>query len=384
MSTAVRPIIDSHLDLGYSALLFNRDLTLSIDEMRRAEIDMTDELSRGKNTVSFPELRRGGIRLCLATLLARGGPDQPKKTALRRTELDSRTTALAFAQAHAQLAYYRLMEAQGYMQPIRTAAELRRFWTLSSPPINAPLGYILSMECADPITSPAQVEEWWNHGLRAVGPAHYGRNHYAYGTHTDGPLSSDCYDLLREFERVGMILDVTHLCDKSFYQALDAFSGPVLASHHNCRTLVPGDRQLTDEQIRLLIQRGAVIGVALDAWMLHPGWERGKTSPELVPLTTVADHIDHICQIAGNSKHVAIGSDLDGGFGTEQTPRDLNTIADLQKLDPILKSRGYDSNAIDAIFHGNWLKFFEKNLPQARSELKQNESTPALRLVNER
>ena len=226
------------------------------------------------------------------------------------------------------------------------------------------LGVILSMEGTDPIISPAQVEEWWNLGLRAAGPAHYGRSHYAYGTAVEGPLSEAGVELLKEFSRLGMILDVTHLCDKSMAQALDIFDGPVLASHHNCRALVPGDRQLADEQIRRLIDRGAVIGAALDAWMLYPNWERGKTSPQVVGLDAVADHIDHVCQIAGNANHAAIGSDLDGGFGTEQTPRDLDTIADLQKLNGILASRGYSDGDIDRIFHGNWLRFFGAALPR--------------------
>src|SRR5438045_861488 len=138
-----------------------------------------------------------------------------------------------------------------------------------------------------------------------------------------------------------MIVDVTHLCDPSLSQALDVFGGRVLASHHNCRALVPGDRQLADEQIRQLVRRGAVIGAALDAWMLYPGWVRRQTRPEVVGLAAVADHVDHVCQLAGSARHAGIGSDLDGGFGTEQTPRDLDTIADLQKLADILLARGY-------------------------------------------
>ena len=169
--------------------------------------------------------------------------------------------------------------------------------------------------------------------------ADYGRSHYAYGTGVDGPLSERGVELLKEMSRLGMILDVTHLSDQSFAQAMEVFRGPVLASHHNCRALVPGDRQLTDWQIRQLIARNAVIGAALDAWMLYPNWKRGETRPEVVGLTAVADHIDHVCQLAGNAKHFAIGSDLDGGFGTEQTPRDLNTIVDLLRLAPILSSR---------------------------------------------
>jgi membrane dipeptidase len=160
-----------------------------------------------------------------------------------------------------------------------------------------------------------------------------------------------------------MILDVTHLCDQSMAQALDLFGGRVLASHHNCRSLGPGDRQLTDEQIKRLVARNAVIGAALDAWMLYPNWVRGQTKPDVIGLTAVADHIDHVCQLAGDRNHAGIGSDLDGGFGNEQTPRDLDTIADLQKLGEILASRGYSASDVDAIFHGNWLRFLREALP---------------------
>ena len=126
-------------------------------------------------------------------------------------------------------------------------------------------------------------------------------------------------------ERLGIILDATHLCDDSFRDALDHFRGPVWASHSNCRALVPHERQFTDDQLRELIARGAVIGAAFDAWMLVPGWVRGTSTPEGsgVTLETVADHIDHICQLAGNARHCGIGSDLDGAFGREQCPSDV-------------------------------------------------------------
>jgi membrane dipeptidase len=146
-------------------------------------------------------------------------------------------------------------------------------------------------------------------------------------------------------------------------QAFDYFDGPLLASHHNCRALVPGDRQLTDDQIRRIIARGGVIGAALDAWMLYPDWIRGQTQPDVVGLDAVADHIDHVCQLAGNARHAALGTDLDGGFGYEQTPRDLRIYSDLQKLGGILSGRGYPDTDIDAIFHINWLTFFRRALP---------------------
>ena len=196
------------------------------------------------------------------------------------------------------------------------------------------------------------------HGLRAVGPSHYGRGQYAYGTATDGPLSPSGVQLLKEFMKVGMILDVTHLADQSFWQAMDVYDGPMLASHHNLRSLVPNDRQMTDEMVKELIKRNAVIGSAFDAWMMYPGWERGKTKPEVVGLEAIVDHMDRICQFAGNAKHIAFGTDLDGGFGTEQTPYDLDTIADLQRVPKLLEKRGYVEADVKNIMHGNWIRFF--------------------------
>jgi membrane dipeptidase len=297
-------------------------------------------------------------------LLARGGPEQAFRSGFKRTDLDHGNPALAYAAAHAQLAWYRLMEEQGRMRMIRTAGELRAHWKAhAADPTHTPLGYILSMEGADPVVEPSQLQYWWDQGLRAIGPAHYGRGQYAYGTGVDGPLGERGVALLKEMRRLGILLDATHLSDTSFRQAAEAYDGPVLASHHNCRALVPGDRQLADEQIKLLVDRGAVIGAALDAWMLYPGWQRGVTKPSVVGLSAVADHIDHVCQLAGSTRHAALGTDLDGGFGNEQTPHDLRVYADLQRLGDLLAGRGYTDGDVDAIFYGNWLRFFTDHLP---------------------
>jgi membrane dipeptidase len=162
--------------------------------------------------------------------------------------------------------------------------------------------------------------------------------------------------------RLGVILDVTHLCDESFWEALEAFPGPVWASHSNCRALVPHPRQLSDEQVKRLIERGAVIGMVLDAWMLVPGWVRDRMTPRAAGLSLerLVDHIDHVCQIAGNARHVGIGSDLDGGFGQEQTAADLETIADLSRLPGMLKARGYGDGDLDQISHGNFIRLLRE------------------------
>jgi membrane dipeptidase len=161
---------------------------------------------------------------------------------------------------------------------------------------------------------------------------------------------------------LNIILDATHLCDDSFWEALDHFNGPVWASHNNCRALVNHNRQFSDDQIRELIARDAVIGGALDAWMMVPGWVRGQSTPEGTncKLSVMIDHLDHICQLAGNARHIGIGSDLDGAFGKEQCPYDLETIADLQKIPDLLRQRGYSDDDIANVMHGNWLRFLRK------------------------
>lgn len=223
---------------------------------------------------------------------------------------------------------------------------------------NLPLGYILSLEGADSMLNLSYLERAFDYGLRALGPAHYGPGRYAPGTGAEGGLEPAGRELLKEMQQLGIILDVTHLTDEGFWEALDLYDGPLWASHSNCRSLVPDQRQLSDEQITALVERDAVIGAVFDAWMLVPNWVRGKTTPESsgLMLEAIADHIDYICQIAGSAKHCGIGSDLDGGYGNEQTPQDLKTIADLQSLTGIFVRRGYKEADIEGIMNGNWLR----------------------------
>lgn len=363
----MRPLVDAHLDLAWNATSFDRDLTLSLGELNGAEAKMTDAAFRGKATTTFPEMRRGHIQVCLGTLLARSGPQHQRQSTYKRGELDFAHRIGAYAAAHAQLACYRLWHQQQEIRWIQTISDLdQHLKACDSPDLGTqPPGVILSMEGADPIVEPNQLQEWHAAGLRAIGLVHYGHGQYASGTAVDGPLTDAGRELLTGMSALGMGLDVTHLCDLSMRQALDCFDGPVWASHHNCRALVPGDRQLPDEMIKLIIERDGVIGAACDAWMLKPGWVIGETTSEQagVTLEHVADHIDHVCQLAGNGHHAAIGSDLDGGFGHEQTPCDLKSIADLQKLDAILQRRGYAEDEIERIFSRNWLRLFRRVLP---------------------
>lgn len=349
-------LFDAHLDMAWNALEWNRNLELPVAEIRMFESQFSG-LIPGPCTVSWDALRKGRVGLTISTLLPRLNRKDKVLTHYQSREA-------AYGSCMGQLAYYRAMAQKGVLREIPDRATLEHHvhqWE-HDPSGTGPIGYILSMEGSTSVLGPSQIPEWYAAGLRILGPAHYGPSPYCYGTGSQGGLKPDGKPLLHEMERVGMILDATHLADQSFWEALDAYSGPVLASHHNCRALVPGDRQLDDRQIKALIERDAVIGAAFDAWMLTPGWIIGVTTPEHTGLEKVVDHIDHICQIAGNARHCGLGTDLDGGFGKEQSPHDLDTIADLHKLRPIFERRGYSADDIEGIFYKNWVRFFVKNL----------------------
>ena len=349
--------IDAHLDLSMNALEWNRDLTHPLAEINAREQGLFDKPDRGNATVSLPELRKGNIGLVVATQIARFvAPDNPLP--------GWHSPQQAWAHTQGQLAWYQAMEQQGELAQIRNWEQLeahRTYWNQGEDKSKKAIGFILSLEGADSIVTLDYLGKAYEYGLRALGPGHYGPGRYAYGTDASAPLSGQGKDLLRKMDELGIILDATHLCDLAFWDAMDLFQGPVWASHNNCRALVDHNRQFSDEMIKVLVARGAVIGGVFDAWMLSPGWIRGESTPQerKVTLATLLDHMDHICQLAGNADHIGIGSDLDGAFGKEQCPADLDSIADLQKIPDLLQDRGYTSHDIEKVMHGNWLRFLE-------------------------
>lgn len=354
--------IDAHLDLSMNAMEWNRDLRQSIHALRAREKGMRDKPDRGNATVSFEALRQGKVGLVVATQIARYvAPDNPLP--------GWNSPEQAWAHTQAQLAWYKAMEESGELIQIANRASLDAhvapFMDNTNSSGKQALGYILSLEGADSLVTIRHLERAWQYGLRALGPAHYGPGRYANGTDATGEMGANGLELLKEMERLGVILDATHLCADAFWQAMRHFQGNVWASHNNCRSLVQHNRQFSDEQLKVLIERGAVIGGAFDAWMIVPGWVRGQSTPAGMGCTLekVIDHMDHICQIAGNSLHIGIGSDLDGAFGKEQCPSDLDSIADLQKIPALLQKRGYSDADIQNVMHGNWLRFLRNALP---------------------
>ena len=352
-------IIDSHLDLAMNAIEWNRDLRKTVNEIREREKNMKDKCDRGNGTVALPELRKGNIGLVVATQIARyvrAGSELP----------GYHSPEIAWGITQAQLAWYKAMEEQGEMVQITNIGELEKHldnWNGDTAAVtNKPIGYILRLEGADSLVNLSYLEKAYAYGLRACGPAHYGPGRYAPGTGMSGPLTKEGRELVKEMDALHMILDVTHLTDEGFTEAVSMFKGPVWASHHNCRSVVHHQRQLNDEQIKILLERDAVIGGVLDTWMLVNDWQKGKDDPHQrgASLEKLIDHYDHICQMAGNSLHVAIGSDLDGAYGKEQSPYDLENIGDLQRLKGLLQKRGYSKEDIENIFFRNWLRFLRR------------------------
>lgn len=350
-------IIDAHLDLAWNAIQWGRDLTRSTYSIRTLETGMSAK-GRGLGTVALPELRQGRVAVCFATILARS-------TGRPVVNVDYPHITQAHGAGMSHVAYYRALEQMGHATIIGDRAALdghiKRWqdWEQSGGE-TPPLGFVISMEGADPILAPDRLEEWHAAGLRLLGLAHYGPCRYAGGTGEEYGLTDIGRAILPEMRRLSIALDLTHLSDAAFWEALECYDGPVLASHHNCRALVPHQRQLTDDQIRAIAARDGVIGAAFDTWMVKPWWvasERPNPQNPTVRIEHVVDHIDHVCQLTGSSRHAAIGSDLDGGFGREQSPEDLDTIADLQRVSDLLAQRGYAPDDVAAIMHGNWLRF---------------------------
>ncbi len=362
-------IFDCHLDLAWNALTWKRDLTRPLAELN-ARDPASDEKFRGRATTTLPEMTKGRVAVCLATVMGRVpyGDDS-----LHGSTLDFATHEQVYAFARGQLAYYEALQDMGHVRLIHTRGELEfhwREWTSFESSDDAgtdyapPLGIILSMEGADAMAGPDYAEKWFGLGLRSTGLVHYGSSAFAVGTGEEGPLTEAGRKLLSEFQSLGMVLDVTHLSDQSFWEAMECFSGHVIASHQACRALVPAQRQFSDDQLKAVIDRGGVVCVPCDAWMLYPNWVRGETTRDVVSIEALGDQVDHICQLAGNSMHAGIGSDLDGGYGTEQSPTGLDSIADLQKLGEQLSRRGYADADVHAIMGGNAYQFFLKHLPR--------------------
>ncbi len=364
-------IIDGHLDLAMNALHYERDLTRPLDEVRAREAGGVAD-RRGTAMVTLPELRDAGVQLVVATLIARCKPWVDPARPLMRDTLDFPTPEMAYAHAMGQWAYYEWLAREGLIRILHDRPMLQHHLTDAHGTCSSgfPLGVVLMMEGADPILNPDDLHTGHARGLRMLSLAHFGHSRYAAGTpprhptqgrdEGDAPLTELAGPLLDEMSSLHMGLDLTHLSDRSFAEAVERYQGPVCATHSNCRALADSPRQLTNEQLLQIADRGGVIGIALHTGMIR--WDGESAPRHVATLDAAADHVEHICQLAGSTRHVGLGTDADGGFGRESSPGGMERYSDVTKLAPILRDRGFTDDDIDGFFLRNWERYLTRLL----------------------
>jgi membrane dipeptidase len=356
-------IVDAHEDIAFNALNYGRDCLRSALATRQLEIGTETPGRNGHCMLGLPEWILGRTAVIFSTLFA--APKRRSSGGETEVYADAAEAHLVYSR---ELDYYhRLTDENQQFALIGSRGDLEAVLRSWDDPLNIAgrrIGLVPLMEGADGIRAPAEAEEWMERGVRIVSLSWAGTR-YAGGTGEPGPVTPDGHALLEVMADVGLMLDLSHASEESYFQALDHFPGTVLASHSNPRALceprVP-DRNLTDTQIRRLAERGGVMGVVFYNAFLKSGWKRsdGKAA---VTLETVAATIDHICQVTGSAEHVGLGSDFDGGFGAEGTPAEIDTVADLMLVEGALARRGYGPAEIEAVLGGNWLALLRRGLP---------------------
>jgi membrane dipeptidase len=358
-------IVDSHQDLAWNMLTFGRDYTRSAEETRRREAGNQAPIHNGDSLLGWPDYQRGQVAFVFATLFA---------TPARHKLGDWETLAYAnFNQAYASYsaqldAYHRLTEEHPdkfqLVQTLQDLDEILVHWDQAEVE-NHPVGLVILMEGAEGVRQLSELEDWRARGVRIIGPAWAG-NRFCGGTREPGPLTSEGFALLESMHELGFTLDLTHMDEQAVLQALDAFPGSLVATHSNPLALLKdpeSNRFLSDRVVHGLIERDGIVGIPPFNKFLRWEWEP-RDGREAVPLHLVVDHIDYICQFAGDAAHVGIGTDFDGGFGLQSVPAEIDTIADLQKLVPLLAERGYTESDIAAIMGANWLNLLKNTLPE--------------------
>ncbi|MDX1665332.1 MAG: membrane dipeptidase [Candidatus Promineifilaceae bacterium] len=346
-------IVDAHLDLAYSALRYGRDLTQDVETVRQSESRQRRH-PNGVITTTIPDLLEGKIGLVFGTLFVMpesGNRSEPDNLRLVYSDRDG-----AYRAAGKELDYYhRLADEVERVRIVDDLDGLEEVVASHKDGETPLLGIVPLMEGADPIRAPEEVEEWYERGVRIVGPAWDDTQYAAGAWRGRGGFTHEGRELMEIMADLGMILDITHLSEEASLEALERYEGAIVATHANARALVPGARQLDDNQLRRLAERDGVVGIVLYNRFLKKGYTPSDPK-ESVTVDDVVAHIDHVCQLLGDANHVGIGSDLDGGFGYEDIPAEIDTAADLAKIAPALRERGYDEEAVANVMGENWLR----------------------------
>lgn len=359
-------IVDAHQDLAFNMLSFERDYTRTVAETRQIETKNQTPEYNGDTMIGWDAYQAGRVGIVFSTLFA--APIRRKMGDWDSVVYETPEQAHTLYRQQID-AYHRLVETHPdkftLIQTKPDLSEVLAAWENAAEDQEPPVGLAILMEAAEGIRQPTELELWWNLGVRLIGPAWAGTR-FCGGTREPGPLTKEGYALLDGMADHGFVLDISHMDEKAVLQSLDHYPGQIIASHANPQGMLTGlesNRFLPDRVIEGLIERDAVIGIVLYNKFLHPEWKKGANR-KIVPLELIVDHIDYICQIAGDAKHIGIGSDADGGFGLQDSPHGIDSIADIQKLSPILSNRGYSDEDIISIFSKNWITILEGVLPE--------------------
>lgn len=335
---AFAPWFDAHLDLAYLA------------ECGR-DMDAPLQGAGGPHppaAVTWPALRDGGVRFCLGTIFteadgtdAVGYPSGDAKAAAER--------------GRAQLAQYQRAVATG-----RISLMPRRGVACDGAcgipcDTGAPISLGILMENADPIASPDELEWWVSQGLVAIGLSWAKASRYAGGNSVTTGLTDLGRVLVGEMDRLGVVIDVSHLSDASLEQLFELTGSTVIASHSNSRTLLEktNQRHLTDDAIIEIARRGGVIGLNLyGKFLTPPRAERGPSIDDAIR------HVERVCELVGHRRAVGLGSDMDGGFSAEGLPQGIRSPRDLSKLLDALCARGWSDDELRGFACDNWLRFW--------------------------
>jgi len=352
-------IVDAHEDIAWNALTYGRDYTRPVAETR-AQDSAEVVADTGTALLGLPEWQAARVAVIFGTLftLPERSPYPTKFGTTYSTAEEAYTSAM-----HQIDFYRRLADADASFRLIATQPDLDAVLAMWKDGGEKQIGIVPLIENGDSIRKPDEVERWYEEGVRLIGPA-WMASRYCGGTKEPGPLTDEGVRLLRHMQDLNMILDTSHMAEQAFFQALDRYGGPIIASHSNPRAYVDGDRHLSDEMIRALIRRDGVIGIVPFNSFLIPDWKRTRGDPkDAANITHVIRAIDRVAQIAGDARHVAIGSDFDGGFGAESTPLGIDTVADLPKIAEELRQVGYAPDDVEAVMSGNWLRVLRQSLP---------------------
>ena len=364
-------IVDAHEDLAWNTLTFGRDYLRPVAETRRREAGTQIPALNDDTMIGWLEYQVGDVALVFATLFA----SPLRHCAGAWDKLCYADAQQAKRMCREQLEFYMRLtdDHSDQFRLIQSAKELEALLSVwKTRPVIAesgevqkgnPVGLVLLMEGADAVVDPGELDEWWEGGLRLIGPAWSGTR-YCGGWLEPGPLTGAGRVLLERMGELGFGLDLSHMDEQAAYEALDLYDGALLASHSNAQALLKGhesNRHLPDPLIRGILERDGVIGVHFYNAFLKPGWRRGDGREE-VTLAHLVAQIDYICQMAGDAHHVGLGSDFDGGLGLQSVPAGIDSVADIKKLAPFLAERGYSDDDCAAILSGNWITFLRRIL----------------------